>query len=61
MTLKHFELNSGHPHPNALIRGTRVAKRSTGSDSLTDDNQELWYGKISVGTPPVDYKIDFDT
>ena len=24
---------------------------ATGSDSLTDDDQELWFGAISVGTP----------
>lgn len=27
----------------------------TGADTLTDDEQELWYGKISVGTPAVTY------
>lgn len=52
----------GKPHPNALARGgVNIAKRATGSDSLIDDSNVLWYGDISVGTPAVTYTIDFDT
>ncbi|KAF9228837.1 acid protease [Gyrodon lividus] len=37
------------------------ARRATGSDALTDDGNERWYGTITVGTPAVEYKVDFDT
>lgn len=60
-TLKNFETRTGRAHPNAAVRGTNVAKRSSGSDSLTDDSELLWYGTISIGTPSVDFTVDFDT
>ncbi|KAF9239152.1 aspartic peptidase domain-containing protein [Melanogaster broomeanus] len=52
-----FERNTGVP-PSSLKRNVR---RATGSDALTDDGNERWYGTISVGTPAVEYKVDFDT
>jgi len=33
----------------------------TGALPLIDDAGSLWHGTISVGTPPVDYTVDFDT
>ena len=49
-----YEKNTGHPHP--LSDGIKtLSKRATGSVPLTDDNSELWFGTISVGTPPQDY------
>ncbi|KAI6151261.1 aspartic peptidase domain-containing protein [Pisolithus tinctorius] len=36
-------------------------RRDTGSIPLTDGNNVLWYGTISVGTPAVDFLVDFDT
>ncbi|KZS90516.1 acid protease [Sistotremastrum niveocremeum HHB9708] len=58
-TLAAFEKNTGSAHPAAVAAPTK--KRQTGSDSLTDDNSQLWYGKISVGTPATTYTVDFDT
>lgn len=52
-----YERNTGKPHPNAK----RSAKRATGNDALTDDNSELWYGSISIGTPAKTFTVDFDT
>jgi hypothetical protein len=47
-----FQRNTGVPHPLAApVIGS--SKRATGSDQLTDDHEELWYGTISVGTPAV--------
>jgi cathepsin D len=47
-----FQRNTGVPHPLAApLIGS--SKRATGSDQLTDDHEELWYGTISVGTPAV--------
>ncbi|EIW79799.1 acid protease [Coniophora puteana RWD-64-598 SS2] len=53
-----YEKNTGSAHP---LASKSASKRATGNDALTDDNSELWYGKISVGTPAVDYTVDFDT
>ncbi|CAG8584287.1 9925_t:CDS:2 [Acaulospora colombiana] len=36
-------------------------KREVGHDELVDESSQLWQGKISVGTPPVEYTVDFDT
>ncbi|TFK51920.1 acid protease [Heliocybe sulcata] len=54
-----YQKNTGSPHPLAAKSASR--KRDTGSDSLTDDNSELWYGTIEVGTPATRYTVDFDT
>ncbi|ETW79235.1 aspartic peptidase [Heterobasidion irregulare TC 32-1] len=55
-----YEKNTGSPHPLAAGLSEK-AKRATGSDALTDDDAELWYGSISVGTPAVTFTVDFDT
>lgn len=60
-TLKQYEINTGKAHPNALARGVNVAKRDTGIVALTDDDDTLWYGDISIGTPGVTFTINFDT
>lgn len=44
----NFQKNTGALHPAAL-KGTQ--KRSTGADALIADNNELWFGTISVGVP----------
>ncbi|KAH9161573.1 acid protease [Lactarius sanguifluus] len=54
-----FERNTGAAHPSAS-QLKRSIKRGKG-DPLTDDNAELWYGSITVGTPAVTYTVDFDT
>ena len=48
-----FENNTGaaHPYASQLKRST---KRGNG-DPLTDDNAELWFGSITVGTPAKTY------
>ncbi|KIJ60518.1 hypothetical protein HYDPIDRAFT_98543 [Hydnomerulius pinastri MD-312] len=56
--LDAFEKNTGASHP-AAAKGAQ--KRGSGGDALTDDQSELWYGKISVGTPAKIYTVDFDT
>jgi cathepsin D len=60
-TLSRFEANTGKAHPLATFRGTTDAKRGTGADPLTDAQGELWYGTVSIGTPSVDFTIDFDS
>jgi cathepsin D len=47
--LAAYEKNTGSKHPLA-VRSTEN-KRATGNDPLTDDNAQLWYGKITAGTP----------
>ena len=49
-----YERNTGSPHP--LAGGIKTSsKRNTGSDLLTDYYNDLWYGTISIGTPPEDF------
>ncbi|KAI0296947.1 acid protease [Multifurca ochricompacta] len=54
-----FERNTGAPHPFAS-KLSPFEKRGAG-DPLIDYQAELWYGPISVGTPPKTYTVDFDT
>ncbi|KAG9124711.1 Type I transmembrane sorting receptor [Ceratobasidium sp. 392] len=39
--------------------GTPLVKRQ--GEPLTDMNETLWAGPITIGTPPQDFLIDFDT
>jgi hypothetical protein len=48
-----FERNTGSAHPSAS-QMKRSIKRGN-SDPLTDDDAQLWYGSITVGTPPVTF------
>lgn len=49
----NYEKNTGQKHP--LAAKSNNSKRATGKDALTDDSAQLWYGKISVGSPAKDY------
>ncbi|KAI0318418.1 acid protease [Amylostereum chailletii] len=55
-----YARNTGSAHPLAKSMRT-TQKRAAGADALTDDSEELWYGKISVGTPAKSFTVDFDT
>ncbi|KAH8986124.1 acid protease [Lactarius akahatsu] len=57
--LEAFERNTGAAHSSAS-QLKRSIKRDNG-DPLADFGHELWYGSITVGTPPVTYTVDFDT
>ena len=49
-----YERNTGVTHP--LSGSTHnPRRRDTGAVSLIDDNAQLWYGTIFVGTPPVSF------
>jgi cathepsin D len=54
-----YERNSGQRHP--LSVGIKDFKREVAHEPLNDESNALWMGKISVGTPPVEYTVDFDT
>lgn len=54
-----YERNAGQRHPLSL--GIENLKREVGHDALTDEQSQLWIGTISVGTPAVEYTVDFDT
>ncbi|KAG8805054.1 hypothetical protein FRC17_005752 [Serendipita sp. 399] len=58
-----YSRNTGQRHPlqPEVVNNDSTSKRAVGKDSLTDDSEQLWYGVISVGTPAVNYKVDFDT
>jgi cathepsin D len=48
-----YKRNTGVPHP--LSGSIQLSRRDSGGDPLTDDNAKLWFGTISVGTPPVSF------
>ncbi|KAF9219066.1 Asp-domain-containing protein [Gyrodon lividus] len=52
--LDNFERNTGVPHSSA-VKDAR--KRGSGGEPLNDlpDNPYLWFGTISIGTPPKTY------
>ncbi|KAF9221823.1 Asp-domain-containing protein [Gyrodon lividus] len=58
----NFERNTGASHPSAM-KGAR--KRASGGLPLhvfADlDGPRLWYGTITIGTPPNTYTVMFDT
>ncbi|QRV98135.1 aspartyl protease [Ceratobasidium sp. AG-Ba] len=39
--------------------GAPLVKRQ--AESLTDEQEELWAGEITIGTPPQSFLVDFDT
>ena len=46
-----YKANTGQPYPlSGGIKPTK--KRGSGADPLTDFQNDMWYGTISVGTPP---------
>jgi hypothetical protein len=49
-----YQRNTGGQHP--LAGGiVTSSKRSVGGDPLIDDNAQLWFGTIDIGTPPVPF------
>ena len=49
-----YKKNTGKQHP--LASGIKTStKRATGSDPLIDGDSFLWYGTISIGTPPIEF------
>ncbi|KAJ6465060.1 acid protease [Mycena vitilis] len=71
-----FEKNTGRVHPAAAgFQGTftstgnnpapeklaSISKRATSAEALTDSDENLWFGTITVGTPPQTFTVDFDT
>jgi cathepsin D len=57
--LLNYERHTGQRHPLSL--GVRDFKRAVVSNPLTDENGQIWFGTVSVGTPPVAFTVDFDT
>ncbi|KAF9520575.1 hypothetical protein BS47DRAFT_1311535 [Hydnum rufescens UP504] len=62
-TLENFKKNTGTGHPLAAVFNapSGLTRRATGSDALTDESGIAWHGNVDIGTPPVTFKIDFDT
>ncbi|KAF4604248.1 hypothetical protein EYR40_001429 [Pleurotus pulmonarius] len=56
-----YERNTGKRMSVEPIATSRKRADEFASNPLVDFESSLWYGTISVGTPPVEYKIDFDT
>jgi cathepsin D len=56
-----YKKNTGRVHPMRKVIKRHHAKRASGGVPLTDSENALWFGNISVGNPPVDFTVDFDT
>ncbi|KAJ8472586.1 hypothetical protein ONZ45_g16604 [Pleurotus djamor] len=60
-----FEKNTGSIHPNDSRNSTkRETDAGTGAEPLLEIQETLWYGSITVGTPPSPFTVsivDFDT
>ncbi|KAG8753205.1 Type I transmembrane sorting receptor [Ceratobasidium sp. 428] len=52
-----YKQNTGKAlFPN--LEGSLVKRQN---EPLTDEQEELWAGKITIGTPPQEFLVDFDT
>ncbi|KAI9570735.1 aspartic peptidase domain-containing protein [Boletus coccyginus] len=54
-----FERHSGVP-PSSLSDNA-LTRRAAADAPLSDDGNQRWYGTISIGSPAVEYTMDFDT
>jgi len=54
-----FEKNTGAPH--RLANGAQRGLTKRANEALTDFEEDLWFGSITVGTPAKTFTVDFDT
>ncbi|KAI0319353.1 hypothetical protein OF83DRAFT_818432 [Amylostereum chailletii] len=59
--LEAYVRNTGSVYPSASFLRSSQKGRATRSDSLTDNSENLWYGKVSVGTSAKTFTVDFAT
>jgi len=57
-----YEKNTGKPYPlSGGIKTSRKRGSGSGAVPLTNNQFISWYGTISIGTPPVEFTVNFDT
>ncbi|KAF8485660.1 aspartic peptidase domain-containing protein, partial [Russula emetica] len=54
-----YQRNTGKQHP--LAGGIKTSSKQVGRDPLIDNNNFLWSGNISIGTPPKSFTVDINT
>ncbi|KAI0825830.1 aspartic protease [Irpex lacteus] len=64
--LRNLQANTGSLPDGFTIKDFKpipqgLRKRDDGSEELTDQQEELWTGSITIGTPAQEFTIDFDT
>ncbi|KAG2352732.1 aspartic peptidase domain-containing protein [Suillus spraguei] len=60
-TMVAYQRNTGSPHPLSSRFHVRSAAKRNGNVPLVNYDADLWYGEISVGTPPKTFTVVFDT
>ncbi|KAG2357312.1 acid protease [Suillus spraguei] len=60
-TFSAFEANTGFAHPLSGKMMSSIKKRGDGVVPLINEEADLWYGEIDVGTPKQTFNVSIDS